>query len=454
MPAVPFLADLIVALVAGSLAFLGARWYSGSEAVPDQPAREVARAVGSAVRPQRGLRRLVTARLDRSVTTGLLLTLALGATLLGGIVLGVLAVLVRRVASIQHVDNSVADWGYRHRSAGSTSALHVVTDLGKHPARRHLRARPRRGRAHPKAKPLDVPLRARRARRRGGGDARGQGARRPRQADADHRGGDARPVVPERAFGDSCRVLRRRRARPRAQVAPPRPTSDHRGRGRRHDRGRSKPRAARLCTGSRTWSADWRSAGPGSRSAQSPSAAACCVPTAAVDTAAAEAAAPKRTPDPHRGPQSMKTKEKRDAWRRLPPAERLLNRELSSLALVDRVLQLASDPEQPLLERVRFCSIVSTILDELFMIRVAGLLDQVESGLMVRSADGRLPRETLAEIREGVLVDRPSTVEALDTRPSPGARRGGHRRRIDRRPVEEAPRRARATVQPRDLPRA
>ncbi len=130
VPAVPFLTDLLVALVAGSLAFLAARRYSGSEAVPDQPAREVARAVGSAVRPSRGLRRLVTARLDRSVATGLLLTLALGATLLGGIVLGVLAVLIRRVASIQHVDNYVADWGYRHRSAGSTSALHVVTNLG------------------------------------------------------------------------------------------------------------------------------------------------------------------------------------------------------------------------------------------------------------------------------------------------------------------------------------
>jgi len=127
---VPFLADLLVALVAGFLAFLAANWYSGSEAVPDRPAQEAARAVGEAVRPQRGLRRLVVSRLDRSVTTGLLLTLALGATLLGGIVLGVLAVLVRRVAAIQHVDNSVANWGYRHRSSASTSALHHVTDLG------------------------------------------------------------------------------------------------------------------------------------------------------------------------------------------------------------------------------------------------------------------------------------------------------------------------------------
>jgi membrane-associated phospholipid phosphatase len=127
---VPFLADLLVALAAGSLAYLAARWYSGSEAVPDRPAQEIARAVGSAVRPQRGLRRLLVARLDRSVTTGLLLTLALGVTLLGGVVLGVLAVVIRRVASIQHVDTFVADWGFRHRSSGSTSALRVVTDLG------------------------------------------------------------------------------------------------------------------------------------------------------------------------------------------------------------------------------------------------------------------------------------------------------------------------------------
>jgi polyphosphate kinase len=116
----------------------------------------------------------------------------------------------------------------------------------------------------------------------------------------------------------------------------------------------------------------------------------------------------------------MKAKEKGAAWRQLPAAERLLNRELSSLALVDRVLQLAADPAQPLLERVRFCSIVSTILDELFMIRVAGLLDQVESGLPVRSVDGRVPRETLAEIREGVraIGRAQSKLWAHDLRPA------------------------------------
>ena len=81
-----------------------------------------------------------------------------------------------------------------------------------------------------------------------------------------------------------------------------------------------------------------------------------------------------------------------------------MNRELSTLALNQRVLDLASDPDQPLLERVRYCSIVSNVLDEFFMIRVAGLLDQAASGLAVRSTDGRLPQEVLAEIRKRVLA--------------------------------------------------
>ena len=70
-----------------------------------------------------GLRGFFARRLDRTVATGLLLTLALAVTLVGGLVLGVLAVLVRRVAAIQHLDNSVAAWGYDHRSATSTGGL-------------------------------------------------------------------------------------------------------------------------------------------------------------------------------------------------------------------------------------------------------------------------------------------------------------------------------------------
>jgi polyphosphate kinase len=99
-----------------------------------------------------------------------------------------------------------------------------------------------------------------------------------------------------------------------------------------------------------------------------------------------------------------KSAPKRVRTRKLTVGARILNRELSALALNQRVLDLASDPQQPLLERVRYCSIVSSVLDEFFMIRVAGLLDQVASGLAVRSTDGRPPQDVLDEIRERVLA--------------------------------------------------
>ena len=85
------------------------------------------------------------------------------------------------------------------------------------------------------------------------------------------------------------------------------------------------------------------------------------------------------------------------------PAEKLLNRELSWLDFNARVLDLAADPELPLLERVKFCSIFSSNLDEFFMVRVAGLVGQAVTGFRVRSPDGRTPEEALAEIRARVL---------------------------------------------------
>jgi membrane-associated phospholipid phosphatase len=126
----PFIADLLVALAAAVVTFLAARWYTASPDTTDQPAEDVARAVGEAVRSHPATRGFVARRLDRTAVTGLLLTTALAVTFLGALLLGVLALLVRRVASIQHVDNSVAAWGYDHRSAASTSALRLITDLG------------------------------------------------------------------------------------------------------------------------------------------------------------------------------------------------------------------------------------------------------------------------------------------------------------------------------------
>jgi polyphosphate kinase len=85
------------------------------------------------------------------------------------------------------------------------------------------------------------------------------------------------------------------------------------------------------------------------------------------------------------------------------PADTLLNRELSHLEFHARVLELATDESLPLLERVKFCAIFSSNLDEFFQVRVAGLLGQAESGITVRSADGLTPQQALARIRERVL---------------------------------------------------
>src|SRR5437763_1488819 len=80
-----------------------------------------------------------------------------------------------------------------------------------------------------------------------------------------------------------------------------------------------------------------------------------------------------------------------------------LNREHSWLDFNDRVLQLAEDPSVPLLERVKFCAIYTTNLDEYYMVRVAGLRDQIEAGVEQPGQDGLAPTETIALIRDRAL---------------------------------------------------
>ena len=79
-----------------------------------------------------------------------------------------------------------------------------------------------------------------------------------------------------------------------------------------------------------------------------------------------------------------------------------LNRELSLLEFQRRVLEEAKDARNPLLERVKFLSILASNLDEFFMVRVAGIMQQIENDVHERGRDGRTPAAVLEAIRTEV----------------------------------------------------
>ncbi|MFZ1375278.1 MAG: polyphosphate kinase 1 [Geothrix sp.] len=82
----------------------------------------------------------------------------------------------------------------------------------------------------------------------------------------------------------------------------------------------------------------------------------------------------------------------------IPRPEELLNRELSWLDFNARVMEEAEDSTVPLLERVKFLSIVSSNWDEFFMVRVAGIWRQIDAGITQPGPDGLTPRQLLERV--------------------------------------------------------
>src|SRR5271170_196436 len=105
--------------------------------------------------------------------------------------------------------------------------------------------------------------------------------------------------------------------------------------------------------------------------------------------------------------------------------ELYINRELSLLDFQRRVLEEAQDDTVPLLERVKFLSIVGSNLDEFFMVRVAGLKRQVEKGVLECGPDGMTPAAQLAAIRERIATLFHAAHECWQSQVMPSLRKAG-----------------------------
>ena len=125
----PFLVLIGLSLAAGCVvAYAG--WRYPTPVVGDSPTEGAAEHIETEMERHPWLLRLVRGRLDPATATGLALTLALGLAIVGGLLLGLLAYLMRSSDRLVDTDREVGQWGVDNATSWSTDALQLVTELG------------------------------------------------------------------------------------------------------------------------------------------------------------------------------------------------------------------------------------------------------------------------------------------------------------------------------------
>jgi len=125
----PLLVLVLLALAGGGvITFLASRY--PTPVVGQEPSREAAEIAAHETVKRPWLRRTLARRLDPQTATGLALTLALGLTIVGGLLVGLLAYLMRSSGTLVSIDQSAGRWGQDHSTAWSTHAIQLVTDIG------------------------------------------------------------------------------------------------------------------------------------------------------------------------------------------------------------------------------------------------------------------------------------------------------------------------------------
>jgi len=129
----PFLILLVLATAAGVAVFAAALRYPTAAGAAPPVTEATGRQLGKEAVRHPWLGRLLRGRLDPGTATGLALTLALGAAVIGGLLLGILAYLMRTNDRLVDLDRSVGQWGADHATHWSTQLLQLVTDLASTP---------------------------------------------------------------------------------------------------------------------------------------------------------------------------------------------------------------------------------------------------------------------------------------------------------------------------------